>query len=165
MGAMDPDLEREPPVYIDAAFENLFGESGVCHFDLTGHVMASGFHTIQVGGMVLAGPDVKIGTVISHDGPHLPVVVAADGGPYECRYAPAEVGTFGIGDPVLVFEHFDHLPGQLGNIIWFVTKKQLTNPGIVSINVDLIGAGGSGIGRMNVDPYTGAVHYGSGLVR
>ena len=158
---MDPQVE--PPVYVEARFQNLFGESGVCSFDLNGHIMQSGFQEIKVGGTMLAGPDIKVGTVLAHDALNKQVTVDSNGDLFQCSFAPVEAESFGIGDPVVIFEHFEHHKGHFGEIIWFVTKKTLINPGVVSIALDILGAGGSGIGRMNVDPYTGAVHYGSGL--
>ena len=159
---MDP--ASEPPVFIEAQFTSLFGDVACpCRIHLNGHIMASGFEGYNVGGMVLAGPDVKIGTVLAHDEPNHQVCVSAEGGPYDCHFAPAEGESFSIGDPVVIFEHFQHHVGHFGEIVWFVTKKTLTDPGIVSINLDILGAGGSGIGRINICPYTGVVHYGSGM--
>lgn len=155
-----PDTEMGITVY--AKFTDAFGvRQHETVLYLNPHIASSGFDFIKVGGMAIGGSLTRLlGVVIGHNRPSRSVIVDVDGTEYDCDFRPNE--KMNINDTVLVFEHIGHHPGRFNNFIWFATKKSLYQPGILSMHLDLMG-GGSGIGRVNLDPYTGRLHYGSGL--
>jgi len=154
-----PDVKIGFTVY--CKFVDLYNDEQQSYLYLNRNILSSGFNTIQVGGTALGGAlEQYIGTVVAKQG-HRTVIVVANDIEYTCH---TELGEeFEINDIVLVYEHISHKPGRFGNQIWNATQKMLTQPGILSITLDLKGNDGSGIGRVNLDPYTGEVHYGSGL--
>ncbi len=154
-----PDTVMGVTVY--SRFTNLYNEKHQIYLYLNPNIISSGFNSIQVGGTAIGGQlEQYIGLVIEQSNQRR-ITAVSNSIEYICHTRPDE--DFQINDTVLIYEHISHKPGHLGNMIWNATKKTLAQPGIVSMILDLKGAGGSGIGRMNIDPYTGEMHYGSGL--
>ena len=154
-----PDIEVGITVY--SRFVNLYNELHEISMYLNPDIMSSGFNAIQVGGTAIGGSlEQYIGLVVNQRNQRR-IIVYANSREFICNTRPDE--RFEIDDTVLVYAHISHRSGRFGSPVWNATKKMLTRPGILSMIVDLQGAGGSGIGRINVDPYSGEIHYGSGL--
>ena len=154
-----PDTIMGVTVY--SKFTNLYNEEHESYIYLNPDIISSGFNFIQVGGTAIGGQlEQHVGLVIEQSNQRR-ITAVSDSIEYVCHTRPDE--NFQINDTILIYEHISHKPGQFGNQIWNATKKVLVQPGIISMILDLKGAGGSGIGRINIDPYTGEAHYGSGL--
>ncbi len=159
-----------PPEYYDVEdgilvyvrFTDLFGDlDHQTYLYLNPQIEGSGFNAIQVGGMATGSPIQYTGIVVANKNPPKSVVINVAGDEYDCKFRADE--SFEIDDVATVFEYLNHSAEKLNDFIWFATKRPLSNPEILSINLNLIGSGGSGINKVNVNPYTGVVHYGSGL--
>jgi len=156
-----PDVIQGVTVY--SKFTNLYDEEHESVIYLNRDIISSGFSSIRVGGTAIGGQlEQYVGTVVALSGQkQRNITVSANSTLYDCRIRSDE--KFKVNDIVLVFEHISHGRGSFGNQIWFATQKTLAQPGILSMNLDLMDNNGSGIGRVSIDPYTGEAHYGPGL--